>query len=651
MTVIDTLAEALLGRGDRSGGTGMIVLIGLLIAALLAVAWWLPEPPSAQALVAGLLSLSCVAVVFAYWANRRYTALLTEQSHQARRAAQLRLSTIEALALAIDARDRTTHSIRREQTYAEALARSLGLSEHDTEAVRTAALLHDVGKLAVPDHILTKPGPLTADELQKVRIHPQVGADIVAGIPFPYAVAPLVLCHHEHFDGSGYPNGLKGHDIPVGARILSVVDYFEALTSERPFHPPMPYDEAVRVLWHEAGRALDPAIVARFVELLPTLTLAERGAVSPDTTVAAPGRDVLRDIGQAHREIHSLYELARTMGTALGVAETMEVVAAGLHPLVPFTDCALFLWDREARTARCRWSRGPRSPNLTLVSLGTGEGTVGRAIDSGKPVVTGDVSHDFRAASPGDSVRPRSALACPLIAGDSPVGAIVFYDDRPDAFSDDHVRLAREIAAQAAAVLANALVFEQTQEASVTDPLTELPNTRFIHAHMNRELARAGRNNASASVLLIDCDELKVVNDTYGHQVGDQVLCEVAGILRNAIRPYDACARYGGDEFVVALADCGLQEAETKGRELQQAIEAHALVTPRGARLRCSISFGAAAFPADGASYQTLLAAADSRMYEDKEARRRAGGTSRGRGRRAAAVSDVDIQRAAAGVL
>lgn len=650
MKTTEKLADLLLGRGDQSSSPAVLVLVGLLLAALIATVLWLPEPPPAQALVVCLLCLSGVSVLFAYWAHRRYARALGAQGLEASRAAQLRLSTIEALALAIDARDRTTHSIRREQAYADALARSLGMSNEEVEAVRTAALLHDIGKLAVPDHILTKPGPLTRDELQKVRIHPQVGADIIAGIPFPYAVAPLVLSHHEHWDGTGYPNGLSGHEIPIGARVLAVVDYFEALTSERPFHPPMPYDEAVKVLWHEAGKALDPALVARFVELLPALTLAEAGpdrGRRPDPS----GRDVLRDIGQAHREIHGLYGLARAMGTALGVAETMEVMAAGLQSLVPFSDCALFLWDHETRTARCRWSLGPRSASLALVSLEAGQGAAGLAIAGGEPVVTSDVSREFTGTAGRSGTGQQSALACPLIAGGSLVGAIVLYDGRPGIFGGDHVRVTREIAAQAAAVLANALVFEQTQEESVTDALTGLPNTRFMHAHMNRELARATRQNASACLLLMDCDELKAVNDTYGHQAGDQVLCEVAGILRNAIRPYDACARYGGDEFVVALADCSLAEAEAKGRELQHAVEAHSIVTPHGVRVRCSISVGAAAFPEDGGSYRDLLAAADGRMYEDKEARRQPKDNGAGRRGRGGAVSDVDIQRAAAGVL
>ena len=154
--------------------------------------------------------------------------------------ADLHLATIEALALAIDAKDQTAQShIRRVQVYATCIARGLGMSDTEIQGVKTAALLHDIGKLAVPEHILSKPGPLTQEEFQKIRVHPQVGAEIISAVPFPYPVAPLILSHHERWDGKGYPQGLKGEEIPLGARILSVVDYFDALTSDRPYHKAM----------------------------------------------------------------------------------------------------------------------------------------------------------------------------------------------------------------------------------------------------------------------------------------------------------------------------------------------------------------------------------------------------------------------------
>ena len=148
------------------------------------------------------------------------------------------------------------------------------MSDTEIQGVKTAALLHDIGKLAVPEHILSKPGPLTQEEFQKIRIHPQVGAEIISAVPFPYPVAPLILSHHERWDGKGYPQGLKGEEIPLGARILSVVDYFDALTSDRPYHKAMTHEAALALLQQEAGRALDPAVVQMFVEMAAEMAAA-----------------------------------------------------------------------------------------------------------------------------------------------------------------------------------------------------------------------------------------------------------------------------------------------------------------------------------------------------------------------------------------
>ena len=234
-----------------------------------------------------------VASLAVYFALRVY--------RQARRMANLHLATVEALAIAIDAKDQTGHHhIPRVQIYARGLARAVGMSESEIEGLKIATLLHDIGKLAVPEHILAKPGPLTAEEFQKVRVHPQVGAGIIGSVPFPYPVAPLILSHHERWDGRGYPSGLKGTDIPLGARVLSLVDYFDALTSERPYHHAMSVDNAVGLLQSEAGKALDPRLVDTFLRLLPTL-LAE-GQAGASTPPAA-----FDDIARAHREIFALY--------------------------------------------------------------------------------------------------------------------------------------------------------------------------------------------------------------------------------------------------------------------------------------------------------------------------------------------------------
>ena len=175
------------------------------------------------------------------------------------------------------------------QAYAIGVARAVGMSEHDIQGLRIAALLHDIGKVAVPAQILSKPGSLTAEEFLKVHGHPQVGAEIVGQVPFPYPVAPLIRSHHERWDGMGYPDGLSGEKIPTGARIIGLVDYFEALTTDRPYHRAMSPEAAVGLLRQEAGKGLDPTLVDKFIDMLPSLKASAEGThVGPAGSAAAP---------------------------------------------------------------------------------------------------------------------------------------------------------------------------------------------------------------------------------------------------------------------------------------------------------------------------------------------------------------------------
>src|SRR5213592_3943825 len=175
----------------------------------------------------------------------------------------LYMSTIETLAMAIDAKDQITHGhIRRVQAYAVGLAQHVGVREERLiKAIEAAALLHDMGKLAVPEYILNKPGKLTTAEFEKMKLHASVGADILSAIDFPYPVVPIVRHHHENWDGTGYPDKVTGTDIPIGARILSVVDCFDALTSDRPYRPRMSDDAALHILRERRGSMYDPLIV------------------------------------------------------------------------------------------------------------------------------------------------------------------------------------------------------------------------------------------------------------------------------------------------------------------------------------------------------------------------------------------------------
>jgi diguanylate cyclase (GGDEF)-like protein/putative nucleotidyltransferase with HDIG domain len=592
-------------------------------------------------LLAGLLLVSAV-VCLAYRAYRSFRQRLEHERGHAQQMSELHLATIEALALAIDAKEQTTHNhIRQVQIYATALARALGMSDLEVQAVKTAALLHDIGKLAVPDHILAKPGPLTSEEFQKVRIHPLVGAEIIGSVPFPYPVAPMILSHHERWDGRGYPSGLKGDEIPLGARILCVVDYFDALTSDRPYHKPMSDEAAVSLLRQEAGKALDPNAVEVFIRIEPQVRAEARKVEAEPPRMSLAMREsesepmlgsprqvngkssVFDDIALAHREIYALYQIAQTMGTSLGVADTMALISSKLTNLVPFSACALFLHTESTDTLYCRFATGTDSELIQQLALKNGQGLTGWVARNRRPLVNARPSADLEAAGSTLPTALQAALVCPLMFQERFIGTLAVYHTQPGFYRDDHRRLLDRVCEQAGAVIHNSIVFEQTQEASLTDPLTGLPNTRFMFMHLTRELSRADRLKSEVSLVVMDLNDFKEINDNHGHHIGDKALRDVAQVLRATIRPYDICVRYAGDEFIVVLAGCGREEAETKLQELQMAVDALEFEARPGKRLALSISAGAAVFPHDGDSYEALLAKADSRMYHNKSLRKR----------------------------
>ena len=542
--------------------------------------------------------------------RRALSSRVEQEQRRAERTAELQIATLEALALAVDARERPPRDGKRVQYFAVELAKALGMIGDELEAIRTAALLRDIGKLAVPEHILAKPGPLTAEELEKVKCHPRAGAEIIGVVPFPYPVAPLIQSHHERWDGTGYPDGLRGTDIPLGARVLAVVDSYDALVSARPYHRAAPPEAAANVLRQEAGHRLDPVAVEAFLRILPTLRF--EGMQSPDS-----GRTVLDDISVAHQELDALYEISRGMGTTLGVAETMTLISSKLFVLVPFSACALFLTHEDSDDLTCWFANGIESDVLLRLTFASGQGHTGWVAQHRTPLI--DVSAAADLAAGGSSVRTalQSALITPLVMRDRLVGTLCLYHTDRGIYTRDHRRVMERVCDQAAAVIHNSLLFDRTRAASLTDPLTGLPNRRVLETYVATELARTERLKAGLALMVIDVDEFKSINDTHGHHAGDRALQQVAKALSALVRPYDVCARFAGDEFVIILAECGPDEAETRRQELQEAVTKIAAeeCAPAGP---LSVSVGAACYPVDGTDYESLLAVADRRMYSDK---------------------------------
>jgi diguanylate cyclase (GGDEF)-like protein len=371
---------------------------------------------------------------------------------------------------------------------------------------------------------------------------------------------------------------------------------------------------------------------------------------------ARPSGNVFDDIALAHREIYALYEIAQSMGTSLGLADTMALIAGKLTNLVPYSCAALFLYDAETDTLHCPFATGTDAELVQRISVRSGEGLTGWVARNRRSLVNARPSADLEAAGLSSlTTTLQSALMCPLVFRDKFIGTLAVYHVDPMVYRDDLRRLLERVTEQAAGVINNALEFDRTREDSLTDPLTALPNTRHLFIHLSRELSRAQRLKTEVALIVLDLDNFKEINDIHGHNVGDRALREVARVLLTAIRPYDICVRYAGDEFIIVLAGCGAGEAEHKLLELQRAIEDVLFETRPGRRVPLGISAGAAVFPQDGESYESLLAAADSRMYQDKATRKRQG--FRGApgelydAAPLAELTDNDLHRAASGIL
>ena len=589
-----------------------------------------------------------------YRSYRIYLGRVEDHQRHLQEVSDLHLASVESLARAIDARDQTIdrssspndNHIRRVQAMAAALAHDAGMPHNEVEGVKVAALLHDIGKLAVPEHILTKPGRLTPDEFDRVRTHPVIGAEIIRAVPFPYPVAPYIHSHHERWDGSGYPDGLKGEAIPLGARVLAVVDYFDALTTDRPYHRAMGHDEAVEVVRGEAGRALDPTLVPRFIRLLPTLDLQEAhrlesgsravsrtsGPVtgfSSETQAGAPVPNVFENISRATQEIHAFYDIAQTLGTRLSVNDSMALLTSKLNPMVPASCWALFLYESDTQLMRCRFASGLDTDRVEGLTIPLGAGATGWAALHQTCAVNARAQADFEAAGKADAGhRFQAALAYPLVDAGELVGTLTLYHIDANPYRDDHRRMLNRVCNQVASVIRNSVLFEKMQQVSLTDSLTDLPNSRALFAHLHDQFAGPAGGDRSNALLMIDLDGFKAINDKHGHQVGDLILRQVAAAIRQNIRRSDFCARYAGDEFVVVLSRCKRDEANARALQIQSAIDDMITEARPGLLLRTAISIGVAVSPEDGESYEELLASADRGMYDDKQRRSLAAGTN-----------------------
>ena len=607
------------------------------------IAWTLLVVPLVFQMIYGTfllpyLLLTPVSILATYLIYRGARSRLQSKTNEIEALSELHLATAEALATAIDAKDQTTHChVRRVQIYAAGMGAVFGLSPDEISALKAGALLHDVGKLAVPPHILNKPGPLTHAEFEKMKIHTVVGAQILGRVDFPYPVIPIVRHHHEQWDGRGYPDRLRGEQIPITARIIAVVDCFDSIREDRPFRRGMTLDEATALLLRGAGIHFDPFVVEQFIKHLPHFDaqIAKLGlqhqpanySTEPPIQLSEVDMNQTRERGsyiaydqikKAHREVYALYEIARTFGTSLNVEHTLEILVDKVGHVVPFDTCIVYFYDEQKGYATARHVAGKHVQKLSGRCIALGEGVTGFALANRSAVNQLHPSLDFTDINPEAAIKFRSMAALPLFKDDLLLGALSVYSSELEQYTDDHMRLLETVTRLASDALGNAMQHAAAESNALTDPLTGLPNGRYLSLRFEEEAARARRTDRTFQVVMLDLDEFKNVNDTYGHKAGDKMLREVAHLIAGQLREYDFLARYGGDEFVALVQEVVGAQVEDLCLRIESAVSKFSMPLGRNRSARVGISIGTATFGVDGDTLDQLVVAADNEMYRMK---------------------------------
>jgi putative nucleotidyltransferase with HDIG domain len=524
----------------------------------------------------------------------------------------LYMSTIETLAMAIDAKDQITHGhIRRVQSYAVSLARTMGVTdEAQIRAIEAAALLHDMGKLAVPEYILNKPGPLTPAEFDKMKLHASVGADILSAIEFPYPVVPIVRHHHENWDGTGYPDKIRGSEIPIGARILAVVDCFDALTSDRPYRPRLSDREAIRILQERRGTMYDPLVVDTFIRVHHTIAPATmemqqsslraitKASVVPIAIVPSQTAR-LEEIAASSDEMLTLFDLARSLTANMTVQDATDLIAKHLRRLIPSSACVFYIYDVDTDELVAAQTSGEHAALIKGLRIPIGQRLSGwvaanrQTIRNSDPVL--DLGESARAMTP----RPRSCLSTPLISGKALVGVLSLYSSNKEAYGEDHERILEVVARQVSSAIAEAHNAERHRSRSLKDQSTGLPNLRHLMEFTEAQLSRADGPHGFCIVL---------IQFSAGFAAENEVTEALVAALRRILRPADLLFRTADCELIAVLLNTERSAALTMATRVGAALS-----TQFREHLPTRLHLGVACAPDDASTSEQLVRVARER--------------------------------------
>jgi putative nucleotidyltransferase with HDIG domain len=601
---------------------------GASIAVLLAV------NTRADGVFTSILAIAPLVIV-SYFTFKSSMGRLEDENRHLGDVNRLYLKVVETLAMAVDAKDQVTHGhIRRVQTYALQLARSLGVAdEQELRAIEAAALLHDVGKLAIPEHILNKPGKLTPGEYERMKLHAPLGADMLSAVDFPYPVVPIVRHHHENWDGSGYPDGVAGSSIPIGARVLSVVDCYDALRSHRPYRRALSPQQALDIIRERRGTMYDPSVVDAFEEIQSAIEAESVDEPLPEvldkfTQVAREMRrmDPVADAVPLELRVSStdmllqLYSQLSTLGPDANISQTCDIVSRSLLRLAPAGLVIFFHRDDKVDEVRAVFASGFGEALVRDIAMPMGHGVSGWVAANGRSVINADSALDLEQRLENLDPKFRSVLSVPLMVQLDTVGVVTLYSSQANAFREEQRQAIELISGPVAEVFQRAIQSRAANaQAALEAPNASVPNGQALRALVERDSVLAGALGASLGVLCV-----KSTGDA-------DVMAHAAMAVSHATRIADLIFRPSPDSLVVLMPDCDAGAGSQIVDRIASTLPSDVVPPPlAGSPLR--IAF--ACSPHDGETLRRLLETAQSRLDAQvpAEAELEVAGVGAGRG-------------------
>ncbi len=537
----------------------------------------------------------------AFISARVRKALLNEYESRRRQQEESYVATIGALAAALDAKDRYTEAHSRETAeLAVNVGKRLDLPADQLRLLKYGALLHDIGKIGIPGYILQKPGPLTSEEFAIMREHPVIGERIVASVAFLAPLGPIVRAEHERWNGTGYPDGLKGEEIPIEARIIHACDSFHAMASDRSYRKAMPIKKIVGEFRKETGHQFDPRVVDVMLDLIehdpPHFTAAAEavGQPTPDAAVSGPR-------GWA-QHMQTVEALGQQLARATSIEDICNRIGETITASLPLDQCRVLLMSEDRTRLEVVYLRGTdrdeyREVTAINAAVEVGEGIAGWVAESRRGAVLGDTEHHPKAAHvKGTTVIDESMLAVPVMFEDEVLAVIVILKLGLNQYSLDQLRLLTILANQAAVSIANARLIERLAAAATVDPLTGLMNRGAFEEAVNKQMLRP---QSWGTLLMLDVEDLRVTNQAYGHRAGDAVLKRMARAIRTSIRGDDLASRWIGDDFAILAPGIDATQAALLAGRIETALQSD----------RISIRWGTAEYHGDALTAQDLLTA------------------------------------------